>query len=438
MLGARLHPGRGTATRIPKQSNRYLRCLTLIQINAGCQWWTDYLNFPSVCNFTEPLMSSRRCNLPHSGVVPQMTGLADRELARRSVAMPHRKIIRSWLLPALQRSTPRALALVLLDAALFVLAISGAVWAIGIVLKLLCGVIGGFLIGRLFILGHDACHQSFTTHRGLNRWLGRLVFLPSLTPYSLWEVGHNVVHHGYTNLKGFDFVWAPLTLEEFRALPRWRRVVERIYRSGWAPWLYYLVEMWWLRMYFPSRRHMPSRRRVFFGDCLLVSVAAVAWIGVLAVAAVATGQSIWLVLSAGFLVPFLFWNGMIGFVIYVHHTHPNVAWYQDKVAWASAKPFVTATVHLRFRSRIGIDWSALMHYILEHTAHHVDMSIPLYRLKQAQEILEAKLSNHIVVQLFSWRWYFDTARRCKLYDFRACCWTDFSGTPTSTPVLATG
>jgi omega-6 fatty acid desaturase (delta-12 desaturase) len=77
--------------------------------------------------------------------------------------------------------------------------------------KLLCGLAAGFVIGRLFIIGHDACHQSLTPHRTLNKWLGRIAFLPSITPYSLWDVGHNVVHHGYTNLKGTDFVWAPLT-----------------------------------------------------------------------------------------------------------------------------------------------------------------------------------------------------------------------------------
>ena len=64
---------------------------------------------------------------------------------------------------------------------------------------------------------------------------------------------------------------------------------------------------------------------------------------------------------------------------------------------------------------------------MEHTAHHVDMGVPLYRLKEAQALLEKKLAGHIVVQPFSWRWYADTVRRCKLYDFDARCWTDFSG-----------
>jgi omega-6 fatty acid desaturase (delta-12 desaturase) len=349
------------------------------------------------------------------------------------VLIPHRKIIRSWLLPVSVRSTPLALALVLLDLSLFVLAIGATVWASHPAVKLLFGALGGLVIARLFILGHDACHQSFTPHRGLNRWLGRLVFLPSLTPYSLWETGHNVVHHGYTNLRGFDFVWQPRTLAEFRALPPWRRALERVYRSGWAPWLYYLVEVWWRHMFFPSRRHMPTRRRVFFWDSVLVTLFAALWIGVLVAVSRSGGQSPWLAVAAGFALPFLVWNALIGFVVYVHHTHVDISWHADKPAWSAAQPFVTTTVHLQFQPWLGIDMGAVLHHILEHTAHHVDMSIPLYRLKQAQRILEQRLPGRIVIQKFSWHWYFDTARRCKLYDYDRHCWTDYSGAGGTVP-----
>jgi omega-6 fatty acid desaturase (delta-12 desaturase) len=350
--------------------------------------------------------------------------------------IPHRKVIRSWLAPVAGRSTALALGLLALDLALFALTLSGVVALPQPALKLLCGAAAGFVIARLFILGHDACHQSFTPHRRLNRWLGRIAFLPSLTPYSLWDMGHNVVHHGYTNLRGFDMVWQPHTLQSYRALPRWRQALERVYRSGWAPWLYYLVEIWWLRMYFPSRRHMPSRRRVFTLDCLLVSAAAAAWIGVLLALARHTAQPGWLLVGAGFVLPFLVWNGMIGFVVYVHHTHPAVAWHDDKAAWAAAQPFVSTTVHLRFERFLGLDMGSLLHHIMEHTAHHVDMTVPLYRLRRAQAILEQRMPGRIVVQRFSWRWYFDTARRCKLYDHGAGCWTDFDGGGASYPGAA--
>lgn len=352
--------------------------------------------------------------------------------AGAGAGIPHRKTIRAWLQPFATPDTALALWLVAVDLALFAGCMAAIVSARALAWKLLAGVGAGLVIGRLFILGHDACHQSLTRHRRLNRWLGRLVFLPSLTPYSLWEIGHNVVHHGYTNLRGFDFVWQPRSLAEFEALPRWRRGLERVYRSGWAPWLYYLVEIWWARMLFPSRVHMPTRRAVFTLDGLLVSAFAAAWIAGLAIAAHATRQSPALLVGAGFALPFVFWNGLIGFVVYVHHTHAGVAWYEDKPRWAAAQPFVSTTVHLTFRSAMG----TFLHNIMEHTAHHVDMSVPLYRLKGAQALLEDRLRGRIVVQPFSWRWYADTARRCKLYDFGAGCWTDFDGRPSTTPAAA--
>ncbi len=59
------------------------------------------------------------------------------------------------------------------------------------------------------------------------------------------------------------------------------------------------------------------------------------------------------------------------------------------------------------------------------------MSIPLYRLKQAQAKLEVMLPGRIIVQPVSWKCYFDSARACKLYDFTRECWTDFKGKMTS-------
>ncbi|SFC30381.1 omega-6 fatty acid desaturase (delta-12 desaturase) [Polaromonas sp. OV174] len=345
-------------------------------------------------------------------------------------ALPHRKIIRSWLLPLAQRNTWRALALLAMDYALLAALLAGVVWFDSVWLMLLCGLAAGFVVGRLFVIGHDGCHQSLTPHRKLNKWLGRIAFLPSLTAYSLWDVGHNAVHHGFTNLKGVDFVWAPLTQDEFQALSPLGRLMQRIYRSGWGPGVYYMVEIWWKKMMFPRHSSMGNTRRaVFTWDCLLVTGFAAAWIAALVAAALLTEQSVALLLVLGFVVPMLFWFNMMGFVIYGHHTHVKVSWHDDRAAWQRAQPFVSTTVHLTFPLQIG----AMIHHIMKHTAHHVDMSIPLYKLKAAQAKLEELLPGRIVVQPFSWRWYFDTARACKLYDFRRHCWTDFAGRPTSEP-----
>lgn len=180
-------------------------------------------------------------------------------------------------------------------------------------------------------------------------------------------------------------------------------------------------------MFFPNKKNMPASRPAFLWDNILVSVFAVIWNAALIYAALVTDQSVLLTIVMGFVIPFIFWNAMIGFVVYVHHTHPSVSWYSDKSEWLRAQPFVSTTVHLVFPFK----WGAWMHHIMEHTAHHVDMSVPLYQLKQAQAKLETMLPGRIIVQKFSWAWYFETAKLCKLYDTENKCWLDFEGNKTA-------
>ena len=91
--------------------------------------------------------------------------------------------------------------------------------------KIFASLVAALWIARLFVIGHDACHGSYTPNDTLNKWIGRIAFLPSLTPFSLWEIGHNLAHHGFTNLKGRDYVWTPYSPAEFAQLPWMRRVL---------------------------------------------------------------------------------------------------------------------------------------------------------------------------------------------------------------------
>ncbi len=297
--------------------------------------------------------------------------------------------------------------------------------------KIFVSLLAGLWIARLFVIGHDACHQAFTPRRKLNAWLGRIAFLPSLTPYSLWDIGHNLAHHGFTNLKGRDYVWTPFTPEEFRKLPWLRQKMERLYRSGVGQGVYYMVEMWWKKLFFPSRKHVSSKRKSFLWDNLLVSAFALLWIGGLLAWALVSHRSAVSTLTFGFLVPFFVWNCLMGFVIYVHHTHPRVAWYDRKEEWNSNAGYATTTVHIKLRR----PFDALIHYILEHTAHHVNMGIPLYRLKDAQAKLTANWDERFNAELFTWRYYWNTVRRCKLYDYARHVWMDYEGHVTSEPVV---
>ena len=295
-------------------------------------------------------------------------------------------------------------------------------------LALAAGVASGVMVSRLFILGHDACHGSLFGTRRLNEVIGRVVFLPAWTPYSLWEVGHNVAHHGFTNLKGRDHVWTPMSKAEFDAASPFRRLLERIYRSGLAGMgLYYGIELWWKRLYFPSRRHVGARRREHWLDSSLVTVFIVGHAAVVVSVAHACEVPAWQAVVAAVVVPQVVWNALMGFVIYVQHTHPDIAWFDNRREWEWFSAQLASTPHVEF----PLPFSALLHNIMEHTVHHLDVHVPHHALPAAQAELEHALGHGVRRHAWSWREFRRTVRTCRLYDYERHCWVDYDGTVTS-------
>ena len=197
--------------------------------------------------------------------------------------------------------------------------------------KIFASLVAALWIARLFVIGHDACHGSYTPNKTLNKWIGRIAFLPSLTPYSLWEIGHNLAHHGFTNLKGRDYVWTPVLAVRIREAvmdppPAGTHLPQRL-RPGRLLHDRNVVEEAILSR---AQACRPRRRISYTWDSLLVTGFGILWVGGLVLWGVYSGRSIWSLLIFGFAVPFFVWNCLMGFVIYVQHTHPRVAWYERR------------------------------------------------------------------------------------------------------------
>jgi len=321
----------------------------------------------------------------------------------------------------------RPLAVLMLDLVLFA---GGSVLTLAVAsiwLKLLGSVLITAGMLRLFLVGHEACHGSFFAGKTLNSVVGRIAFLPSMTAFSLWDVGHNVAHHGFNNLKGRDQVWTPYSKEEFDRLPRHRRIMERIYRSGLGWGLYYFVELWWKKLYFATRKQIGSGRLKYKLDSVLVSVAAIAWIGTVALVAVRTRQHFWLLALLAIVVPFVLWNTIMGFVVYVQHTHPTIAWFHKRQEWQRARAYLTATANVRLP--LGIDRA--MHCIMEHNAHHVNPRISMFALRRAQRQVQDQAPEHVLSYRLDWHSYRDCVRCCKLYDYTNHAWLDWRGAVTA-------
>lgn len=328
---------------------------------------------------------------------------------------------------ARKRRNALGLALLGADFAVYIGCVLIAISPLPLPLCLFASIWAGLFTGAIFVIGHDACHQSLTSSRILNRWIGRLAFLPSAHAMSLWVLGHNQIHHRFTNLKGRDYVWEPMSPDEYRRAPLLRRWVYRLYRGPLGAFPYYLVEMWWKKNFLPiapeARRHW--RRHVFDSAFILLAqaalIAAIGWGGSL----LAPDRPLWATLGLGWLLPFLVWNGLMGLVIYAHHTHPEIAWFEDPSVWKRFNTSIAGTVHARLPQPLH----ALSNNIMEHNAHHADPSIPLYSLRPLQARMRSSFPGIPFLQLTPAS-YLRTLRCCKLFDFTQHRWVDFAGVAT--------
>ena len=325
-------------------------------------------------------------------------------------------------------STNKAVILFMVDISIYILAIAGILYFESMSLKILCSILAGLKTSSLFVIAHDAAHDSYTDNKILNKVIARTCFLPALHNYSLWCLAHNRLHHQVTNIQGKNS-WSPLSKKEYDNLSFWRRVAERFYRTPVGICFNYLVERWWKDKIFPYKRIVENNKSVFWFDFILVTLYAVTFLGFL----VFMGNKFVSmepleVLMLGFVLPFIIWNFIVGFTVYQQHTHETIPWFKSGIEKrTSGLGEEDVTMHVQYPAW----YNYASHNIMEHTAHHVDPRIPLYNLPKAQKVIAGLLGNDLVTIKFSFAQFLETMALCKLYDYDNHYWLDFSGNITS-------
>jgi len=320
-----------------------------------------------------------------------------------------------------RRSTARGLAYLARSIGIYAVALGALavsqVWWLVLPLWLLAGL----AVAGLFVLAHDAAHGALFDSARLNRRVGRALMVPSLHVYESWVVGHNRIHHGHTLRQGMDFVWHPVTVEEYRTLGPLGRIGHRIEWSPFGAGLYYLRAVWWDKMmrFTPPKRYRDAVRRDerFLAVCAGTAVLAVAVLGWLS----GGGPlgAIWLVTKL-FAVPFVVFAYVIGFAVYVHHIAPDIKWWSRR-AWTSYHGQVEGTTVLHVPRVLDV----FFHHIFVHVPHHVDVRLPCYALPAAAEAIIAAFPD-VDHRDFRWRDYLASTRACKLYDFDEQRWLTYA------------
>lgn len=233
-------------------------------------------------------------------------------------------------------------------------------------------VVAAGLTVRLFIVQHDCGHGSFFRSARANDLVGMLCSLFTFTPYSHWRRQHAGHHANWNNLdkrwSGADIYSHCLTLDEYRALPRWRRLAYRASRHPLVanlvlPPLIFLV-LYRLPFDTPSSWRR-ERWAVYLHDAALVAIAC------------SIGFAIGFDSVALVQLPVIVIASIIGVGLFsVQHKYEGVVWEREG-RWTAQSASLASSSYLHLPRLL--QWAT--GNIGFHHVHHLNPRIPNYRLE---------------------------------------------------------
>ena len=210
-------------------------------------------------------------------------------------------------------------------------------------------------------------------------------------------------------------VHAVVAVEQYEALSRFAKLRHHLEWGPFGAGAYYLREVWWNKMirFTPPPRWAKAIRR----DQAIVAIAAFGSLAALVALDGTWGLWEW---TKVVVIPFLLFCQTIGWVVHVHHIHPDIRWWPRR-EWNRFRGQVEGTTILWGPP----GWDLLFHWIMIHIPHHVDMSIPCYRLPEAAAAIAAAFPEEVDQRPIRLGDYLASTKACKLYDFEAGHWVGY-------------
>ncbi|MBL4870020.1 MAG: fatty acid desaturase [Robiginitomaculum sp.] len=233
----------------------------------------------------------------------------------------------------------------------------------------ICLIASTFLV-RLFIIQHDCGHGAFFKNKSLNNWVGRLIGVLTLTPYTLWRQAHLIHHSSSGNLdkRGVGDIMT-ITVEEYLARGPKGRFAYRLYRHPLVLFvigpififmLHYRLPIGFMKSglkYWVSS--LGTSLSMFIGAAILIY-----FIGFIPFAMI--------------YFPIAIAAAIIGvWMFYVQHQFEHTVWSKDE-NWQMQEAALYGS------SYYDLPWFLpwLTGYIGIHHVHHLNSRIPFYRLKK--------------------------------------------------------
>jgi omega-6 fatty acid desaturase (delta-12 desaturase) len=259
---------------------------------------------------------------------------------------------------------------------LWLAALTGTLWNVHPAAQLLCSILAGLLLLRLFVIYHDQQHHAILPRSALAEGLMRVFGIFALSPSSIWRSSHNHHHNHNSKLRSAHIGSFPImTKEQF---VKSRPIARRGYLFVRHPLtiLFGYLFMFLFGMCLNPFLHHP--RKHF--DCVIALVVHFA----ISVALWRFGG--WHAVLLTQVIPHFITYAIGTYLFYAQHNFPGVS-FADHGGWTYEKAALESSSYMRTGPIMG--WfTANIGY---HHIHHLNAKIPFYRLPEVlREIPELR------------------------------------------------
>jgi omega-6 fatty acid desaturase (delta-12 desaturase) len=258
------------------------------------------------------------------------------------------------------------------------------------------------LLLRLFIIQHDCGHGSFFRSHRANELVGGLLGVVTMTPYRYWKKTHHIHHSSSGDLGRRELGdVSTLTVDEYNALPLWKRWIYRMYRSVFG--LFVLGPIY---QFIVKHRYPFDLPRTWKREWMSILGTNLGLLAMILGASVTVGVGPYLVVQLSIVLL----AGAAGiWLFYIQHQfedtywRPSEDWTLKDAALQGSSYYDLPRILRWFTGNIGL-----------HHVHHLCAGIPNYRL---QECFDKVPDLHRVHRLTLWSSL--GCARLKLWDEKA-------------------
>lgn len=278
---------------------------------------------------------------------------------------------------------------VLSTAFLLAAALVGTLWNFHIAAKIVCSVLAGLLILRLFVIYHDQQHYAILPKSRVAELFMKVFGIYALTASSIWRSSHNYHHNHNSKLRGSHIGSFPImTRSQYLKSSRGERFLYQFIRHP----LTILFGYFFMFLYGMCINPFFNDRREH-RDCL---VSLLAHIGIGVTLFIFFG---WQGLILGQTIPHFIACAIGTYLFYAQHNFPgvtfndNAGWTYEKAALESSSFLDTNPIMAWFTANIGY-----------HHVHHLNSRIPFYRLpevvREMPELQQPKKTSLSPIEIF--------------------------------------